>query len=233
MRAEHYPAIVLGATVRGCGIAAATPGSLILDPEILPGANWALTFDPGRNWEAAAPEIPVARRLLDELCNRKAVVAGALNNAAFAPVFARLCLDGGWKFKLDSRVVSVEGDTVSYFDAEGMHQVRGDRVIDAAPRFDNGKKYVTALLQTPDPTGPAKFGEVEILPRSNSEAVVMLPLPATDEWPEARRKFRAFWEARPAPLREAAVLLTAVRFAERRFDKPVAELEAGWKEAAK
>ena len=34
MRAEHYPAIVLGATVRGCGIAAATPGSLILDPEI-------------------------------------------------------------------------------------------------------------------------------------------------------------------------------------------------------
>ena len=206
MRAEHYPAIVLGATVRGCGIAAATPGSLILDPEILPGANWALTFDPGRNWEAAVPEIPVARRLLDELCNRKAVVAGALNNAAFAPVFARLCLDGGWKFKLDSRVVSVEGDTVSYFDAEGMHQVRGDRVIDAAPRFDNGKKYVTALLQT---------------------------LPATDEWPEARRKFRAFWEARPAPLREAAVLLTAVRFAERRFDNPVAELEAGWKEAAK
>ncbi len=230
MKTEHYPAVILGATARGCGLAARHPGSLILEPDILAGSNWALTFDPGRNWGKTAPEQPEARRLLEELVRRRAVAGDALNNAAFVPVFSRLCLDEGWNIALDSRVTAIEKDTIQYIDVEGVHCISADRVIDARPRY-GADKYLSALLKTDGRVEPETFGTAGLLPRSAEEAVLLLPVPVETEWPEARRRFREFWEDRPAALRDAKVLLTAVRFAECRFDNPVAELEAGMREA--
>ena len=224
------PAVVLGASPRGCGFASAVSGALVLEPEIVAAPQWTLTFDPGRNWNAVEPETDWGRELFDELRSRKALRGAALDNAAFAPVFTLQILARKLRVALDSRVLAVEGNVVRYVDGEGVHAVRAGRIVDTRPRFAK-KKWFTALVRTPSPTAAGTYGPFELVPRDPDLAALLLPLAPDTGWTDARRTFRECWQNRPETLRDAAILLTAVRFAARAFADPVTELEQGIREA--
>ena len=225
-----HPAVVLGASPRGCGFAAAAPGALVLEPEIVVAPQWTLTFDPGRDCDDLAPESDWGREILDELRSQKALRNSSLDNAAFAPVFTRQLLARQLRVVLDSRVLAVEGNVVRYADGEGIHAVEGGRIVDNRPRFAT-KKWFTALIRTPSPVAAGAYGPFELAPRDPDLAALLLPLAPDTGWPDARRIFRESWQTRPETLRDASVLLTAVRFAARAFANPVTELEQGIREA--
>jgi hypothetical protein len=44
---ERYRLIILGASFYGCGLAAAHPGALLIEPAILVGSDFALSYFPG------------------------------------------------------------------------------------------------------------------------------------------------------------------------------------------
>lgn len=230
MKTPLCPVVVLGASPRGCGFAAAAPGALVLEQEIVAAPQWTLTFDPGRDWDKAAPRTSWGRELLDELRSRKALRRSALDNAAFAPVFTRQVLTRELRLALDSRVLAVEGNVVRYADGEGIHAVEAEKIIDTRPRFTE-KKWFTALIRTPSPAAAGTYGSFELVPRDPDLAALLLPLDPATDWPAARRIFRESWRDRPETLRDAVVLLTAVRFAARAFTDPVTELEQGIREA--
>ena len=230
MKTPFCPAVVLGASPRGCGFASAASGALVLEQEIVAAPQWTLTFDPGREWDELAPETDWGRELLDELRARKALRNSALDNAAFAPVFTRQILARKLRIALDSRVLAVEGNVVRYADGEGVHAVEAGKIVDTRPRFTE-KKWFTALIRTPSPVAAGAYGPFELVPRDADLAALRLPLAPDTGWPDARRIFRECWQNRPETLRDAAVLLTAVRFAARTFANPVTELEQGILEA--
>ena len=229
MGTPFFPVVVLGASPRGCGFASAVPGALVLEPEIVAAPQWTLTFCPGRDWDTVEPRTPWGRELLDELRSRKALRSSALDNAAFAPVFTRQLLARKLRIALDSRVLAVEGNVVRYADGEGIHAVRAGKIVDTRPRFAE-RKWFTALIRTPSPVAAGAYGPFELVPRNPDLAALLLPLAPDTGWTDARRVFRECWQNRPETLGDAAVLLTAVRFAARAFANPVTELEQGIRE---
>ncbi len=230
MRKITCSSLILGAGFYGCGLAARRPGALIVEPNVVPGAEFTLTFDPGRNWNAPVRH-PLAVEFRRALETRRVLENGRVHQAALLPVFAKWCLDRGLEIRFTCVPVRRENNLVTLRDVEGELLVEAAEVIDTRPA-PTTPKYLTAMIGLPMPTPPAcRRSPFELFPGIvPGEAHLRFPLPGSVTWPEARARFLRSWAERPVELADARLQLIGTRFTDCRFDNPVEALDRGLRE---
>ena len=224
---DQYATIVLGATVRGCGVLSANPGALLLEPRIQLGVNWCLCFDRGKNWRETPPVSPAAEEFASALFTRYAVANDKLCNPAVAYILADMAHRHKWHVKLDLGFLSAAADRVQIRDAAGVTEFRAQRIIDARPVYTE-RKVLTALFKG-EPGLPEQTGmDYCIRPGFLEDQYdLQLSLPVRCSWSEARERvggILAELKEKDVPLKLA---LIGSCFAEKQFDNAIAEFNCG------
>lgn len=70
---SHYAYIFIGGGYFACGAAVSNGNSLVVEPSIYPGSDFAAGFHPGTDY--AMPQHPLAFEFYDELIRRKVMSA--------------------------------------------------------------------------------------------------------------------------------------------------------------
>ena len=219
--------IILGATFRGCGIASSAPGkSLILEPSIITGSDFALVFNTGTQWSHTL-QTEGAKQFQAELQQRKALnERGAAATAAFSPLLTAWCLKRGIDIRLSTTVIEQNGPAIKVMDVEGMREYSARRIINAMPRPELGK-WLTALVSAQEGLagGAGPFMLQPALIDGQYNLSFQIPDDAT--WSEARAMFHRAWDMRPASLKLASIMLVGTRFDYRNHPNPAMALDAG------
>lgn len=226
MNSQH-PVIILGASFYGCGLAAAYQDALLLEPSILVGSDFALSYFPGKVDEADNLH-PDAEKLRRELIERGALHKGRLHLAALSPLLSDWCLRRKLKLMLNTEIIQYDDNTVQILNIQGKRMLTAEKIIDARAN-QSGTKFLAAILVTGGcPAKEGVYGELELchgaLP---NEAYVRLSLEEDCSWPEARRRFYSAWEKRPGELSECKFQLCGNRFGSYQFANPLAALSSG------
>ena len=209
---KDYRQIILGATFYGCGLAAVSPDdTLVIEPSILVGSDFTLNFNPGQQWDYV-PSHAWAREFLRDLSVRNALEDGRIHQPALCPVFSKWCLDHNLNIALSTTVLNVNDNQVEIFDVEGRHVISADQIVDASPKCGLTKRITASLLTAGQWAGGA-YGPFEIIAgRFSSEAFLLMELPVTVAWPEARLTLFNAWKQRPEVLRESSIAAVASQF---------------------
>ena len=224
---EHYPVIVVGATVRGCAAASVMPESLILESGVHLGGNWGLCYDRGRNWKNTLPESPMAEEFASNLFSRKAVLDDKVFNPALPIILADMALRHKWNVKLNLGFLEISQNRVVTRDVSGVTEFRAQRVIDARPSYRTEKRLTAVFHGTPG------------IPRLSGDDYAISPgywpdqydlsmrIPVSASWSEAREKvyhLMADLRERGIPLKLAVI---GTCFAEMCFVNAVEEFNYG------
>ena len=225
---ERYRLIILGASFYGCGLAAAHPGALLIEPAILVGSDFALSYFPGTVSEGT-PLHPEAEAFREELAVRGALHNGRLHLAALSPLLSDWCLQRKLVLLLNTEILEYDAHGVQIMNIHGKQTLEAEQIIDARPKYTNGRKYLGAVLSMAAPPVPeGRFGDLELcygaLP---GEAYVRISLPENCGWPEARRRLYSTWENRPEELASLKFGICGNRFGSDQFPNPLAALSAG------
>ncbi len=225
-----YDYIIRGATCYGCGMAAGLSGKvLVLEDSVVPGSDWALGFD-GGYWEeplVTQPAIDFREALLS---HRALSEDGRVCIGALAPLMAQWCLDHNVRIEFSCNVLSHSGNIVAVMGVDGRQQYETEHFIDARPSVFNDVKYATGLIMFNGASLPSGvYGDFILTPGYiKGEYYIALPLPSAEKWPEARAKFHAAWDKRPASLASAQLQLIGVRFSYGNAPNPAAAIEYGY-----
>lgn len=226
---REFENIVIGATFYGCGLAAREPSeTLLLDAGTVPGWDFALTFDPGDDWDADLRH-PAAGRFRNALRDKQVLKDGALHCGAVASVFAGWCLEQNLRLEFLSQTLEADEREVRILNPSGIVHYRARNVIDARPRT-GPTKHLTALLAHPerDAPAPARAGAFQILASPfPDESYLRMEIPGDLDWIEARRRFYLAWDDRDEALRDYRIVLLGTRFATREYANPCLALDHG------
>lgn len=231
---EKCATVVLGATWYGCGAAvAAGRETLVIERSMVPGRDFCLTFNPGKDWDAPLTH-PLAQAFKAQLLHERALEAGRVTPAALAPFLAEWCLAQNCRMLFSCDLLEVKENSVTFRAVDGVHTVACQRIINAEPRSGSGKS-LTALVCARNGTVPCgAYHGFELLPlRSPDLAGLQLPLEAQCSWAEARKKLQQTWHNRPAALADCRILFSAPEFSVAGAPNPLLALERGLKEGSK
>lgn len=212
-----YEKIIFGATCYGIGAAwNAGPDTLILEPGIHPGGEFADAFDPGSAWNGPL-QTGEARWFRACLEKRNALRNGAFHLPALIPLLSSMILENGIGIRLGQTVTSAipengvlrirtaapEGEleylAFSYLDTLSVEH--------AAIRK---KSFHAAISSDTDALPQAEGFQRGAFP---GEGYFKMPLETSCTYPDARLRLEAFWRTRPAELAAWTVTGSAMRFA--------------------
>lgn len=232
---RSFKTIIVGASFRGCGLAARQADTLILESTVQIGTDFVYTFNPGTQWgcELKHPATQEFRHMLtvqSVLCDSRLQVGG------LAAITASWCLKHDIKIEFLSRVIRREQHVLTVMSPAGIDEVYADRIIDASP-VPGAEKYVTALLSCPDQSRTltvevTNYSEFTIhASPCRGEAYLRLKLPGDCGWPEARARLHTAWRQRDDSLRQWRLVLIGTRFDYAVFANPALALDCGLNEA--
>ncbi|MBO5667948.1 MAG: hypothetical protein J6S43_02360 [Lentisphaeria bacterium] len=227
---KKYSTLICGATFYGIGQAVGRSGTLIVDPGVNPGHEFAGTFCT----QVCKPEqlrTQIAANFYRRLLSLNAVSGGRLHPAALVPVLSSFIIEHGLKILMDTTPVKDVTDEkenmhrISLMNTGGMMEVAADMVIDTlTPPGNVVCKEFNALLHSDHPEKiPEKWLnpglEIRHTPfltagRFASEAVLHFPCPPDMDYSTARAEIGAFWKQRPADLSGWKIAVTAQEFFE-------------------
>lgn len=209
--------IIYGATCYGIGAAwNAGPDTLVLDPGIHPGGEFADALDPGRRWDEPLLT-DEAREFRADLERRNALRNGAFHLPALIPTLAAMILEKGIRIRLGQTVTSVtsEGGVLRIRCAapEGECEYQTLSYLDtlSAEHAEIVEKSFHAALSGES----ASFPDLEnFLPGAfPGEGYFKMPLDRNCSYPDARLRLESFWRTRPEELSGWIVTGSAMRFA--------------------
>lgn len=225
----QYELIIIGATFRGCGIASASKAQsiLVIEPSVVVGSDFALTFNTGKNWDAPLRN-KGAQEFKDKLLKRNALTEdGMAATAAFSPMLSEWCIEHNIKIEFSCSVVSQDNNSLKVVGVDGFKEYSAEKIIDATPKPVNGK-WLTVLITAPNDTAPGGLGPFIIRKSINpGDFLLSLQIPEDASWSEARAMFHRAWDMRPDKLKTAAITLIGCRFDYRNFHNPALALDAG------
>ncbi|NLF93532.1 MAG: hypothetical protein GX564_06555, partial [Oligosphaeraceae bacterium] len=216
------------ASFYGCGLAIALPGAKILEPAILPGAEFSLALHPGADWDRPV-QSPEAQAMRAELLRRGAVNgAGQAQVAAFSPVLGECCQKQNLDLEFSCAVIAQRGDRLQVVGVDGLREIQAGRVINALPDDTAPEKMLTGILSLPLQLPDGSYGPFQLRNSCRAgEAYLGLSIPAAASWPEARQLFHAAWDRRPESLQEAHLLLLGTYFSWPGDANPVLAFDRG------
>jgi hypothetical protein len=225
---QSYDTIIIGASFYGCGLALALAGAKILEPAILPGAEFSLALQPGSGWDRPV-QSPEAQALRAELLRRGAVNdAGQAQVAAFSPVLGECCQKHSLDLEFSCAVIEQRDDLLRVVGVDGLREIRAGRVINALPDTTAPEKMLTGILSLSEQLPDGSYGPFRLCNSCRAgEAYLSLSMPGAASWPEARQQFHAAWDQRPASLRESHLLLLGTSFSWPGDDNPVLAFDRG------
>lgn len=225
-----YRQIIIGATFYGCGRAAVSPGTLVLEPDNHVGSDAVFTFNPGSDWETM-PVHPWAKEFRDRLVAVTVLQENRLQVGRLSPVFAEWCLGHHVDVRLLSRVIGQDGHAVTVLSPAGRETFSAETLVDARPHRTAPPKITALVSHPPRPLIPISFDKFEILPGPfPDESYLLMDVPPGGGWRNAREQLHQFWQARPEQLAEWKLVLIGTRFDFQQFPNPVAALDAGLRE---
>ena len=218
--------LILGAGFYGCGFAAASKREpLLLEEEILPGSDFVLSLNPGREYDAEGLRTEIAREFHARLRAVNAISPdGRLSLAGASEVLAVWCLKR--PVELGVKVLAHDGHRVKAITANGLQEYEAARIVDA--RGGGTEKWLNAMISVPAGLKEGCHPPFEL--RSSlvkGEGYLSLKIPTKATWQEARQLFYRAWDSRPEPLKGSTLMLLATRFDYRRFANPLAAMDAG------
>lgn len=224
---ERYRSIILGASFYGCGLAATHPEALLIEAAILVGGDFALSYFPGTVSEET-PLHPEAEAFRKELSVHGALRNGRLHLAALSPLLSDWCLQRKLNLLLNTEILVHDAHSVQIMNIHGLQTLEAEQIIDARPKYINGK-YLGAVLSAADhPLPEGGFGDLELCSGAlPGEAYARISLEGNCNWPEARRRLYSAWEIRPEKLASLQFGLCGNRFGSYQFANPLAALSAG------
>ncbi len=224
---ERYRVIILGAGFYGCGLAATHPGALLIEPAILVGSDFALSYFPG-TVSGNTSLHPEAEAFRKELSARGALHNGRLHLAALSPLLRDWCLQQKLDLLLNTEILVHDAHRVQIMNIHGPQTLEAEQIIDTRPQYKNGKYLGSVLSSADHPLTEGSFGDLEFCSGALSgEAYVRISLDENCSWPEARRRLYSAWENRPAELASMQFGICGNRFGSYQFRNPLAALSAG------
>ncbi len=224
---RHYASIFIGGGYFACGAAVSNGNSLVVEPSVYPGSDFAAGFHPGTDY--ARPEHPFAVEFHEELIRRKVIVGGFVHPVAMTPVFALWCIRHEVNLLLSSAATEISGNSLTVFSTDGLHTFTADRIIDLRPD-ETGRKYLTALVYSPSlPPGRPGLRFYPLLP--GNEFALELELPGAATWEEARRKLAEACRRTSKERPEMRLLFTGTGFHYKKYPNAVTALDCGLRSA--
>ncbi len=214
---KRYRKIIYGATCYGIGTACRCGrDTLILEPGIHPGSEFADTFNPGRFWAHPLRTMP-ARDFRSDLEARGALDGKAFHLSALIPALCRLILDRELEIKLNHTVTSVipeeGGLRIRAAAPEGECEFLTASFTDtlSLPKGRHAGKSLNAMICAGGNPVPPDFPGFTrgVFP---GEGYFRCPVAADCTYPEARLLLEKFWRNRPAVLTDWSIMGTAMRF---------------------
>ena len=218
--------LILGATFYGCGLAAAIPGSLLVESSISVGSDYAFALLQGEEWSKPLATSG-AGEFRQELIARHALENDRVISAALAPVLASWCRKRNIQPKLGLELIGRKGNIYTFIDWCGKKiNISAAKVIDA--RGGNDGKILTAAIRSEKPLKEGVYGNFTVK-STPAEKFYTLEMPCqnTDSPLDARKKFVNSWAQRPAELAGSQTVWTASRFAGKSFINAAAALDCG------
>ena len=212
-----YRQIIRGATCYGIGAAwNAGPDTLILEPGIHPGGEFADAFDPGSAWNGPL-RTGEARGFRAGLEKRNALRDGAFHLPALIPLLSSMILENGIGIRLVQTVTSV-------IPENGVLRIRcaapeGELEYLAFSYLDTLSVENTAVREKS--FHAAISGDTDALPQTEGfqrgafpgEGYFKMPLEPSCPYPDARLRLETFWRKRPEELAAWTITGSAMRFA--------------------
>lgn len=224
---ERYRSIILGASFYGCGLAATHPEALLIEPAILVGGDFALSYFPGTVSENTSLH-PEAEAFRMELSERGALRDGRLHLAAISPLLSDWCLQRSLNLLLNTEILVHDAHSVQIMNIHGPQTLEAEQIIDARPQYKNGKYLGTVLSAADHPAPEGRFGDLELCSGAlPGEAYARISLEENCSWPKARRRLYSAWENRPVELASVQFGICGNRFGSYQFANPLAALSAG------
>jgi len=218
-------ALIAGGGFYGCGLAAAIPGSLLVDEKNVPGGDFTLALAPCRNWRE--PEHPAAKRFYEELKRRKAFTeTGLFRTAAAAPELAAWLIGEKVELRLGTVVEKAETpDTYYLYNCDGKTVVHAPKFYDLRTMGQEKPVKSWRVLITAC-SGTLEHCTLETAAQEGYSWLT-LELPQQCTYPEARKTLLEIWQARPDSMRDARIAWSAPYFDYGCFDNPVQALDCG------
>ena len=242
---DEYAVVVLGATIAGVGAAVAASRTLGRDKVLLLedsgeiGGEYLSTYRPVFGLEHCSPADPLARSLLEELRQRRAVIDGILQPVTLLPVLSHL-LKGSYPLTLyNTRLTGITTTPLSTGKTGWKLELYQDGVLSAlccAAVFDTTyhsdscrskeelpcQLWFNALVELPE-SGRDRAWFVQ----TSADGVSLEPYAIADYWilrmklekddtALARDRLFRYWKERPASM-DKAVLVGVASQAERVF----------------
>ena len=232
---ERYDTLILGASFFGCGMASACKGRvLVLEEAILPGSDFVLSLNPGRDYDASQLRTDAAKELYLRMREVNAVsLDGRVSLAGISEVMAEWCLKRELPILFGIGVVQRDEHRVMAVTAEGVREFEAERIVDARPKAEQGK-WLNAMIGAPAEL-PDGFKGPFVIRHSliDGECFLSFQVPVDSSWSNVRAMFHRAWDLRPVSLKSSTIMLTATRFDYRQFANPLLALDAGGMEAAR
>ena len=226
---ERYDTIILGASFFGCGMASTCKGRvLVLEESILPGGDFVLSLNPGRDYDESQLRTDAARELYLRMREVNAVsLDGRVSLAGISEVMAAWCLTKELPVCFGVGVVQRDEHRVVVVTAEGVREFEAERIVDARPKSVQCK-WLNAMIGAPAEL-PDGYKGPFVLRHSiiDGEFFLSFQVPVDSSWSEVRAMFHKAWDFRPASLKDSTIMLTATRFDYRQYANPLLALDAG------
>lgn len=212
-----YRKIIYGATCYGIGAACRSGrDTLILEPGIHPGGEFADTFNPGRFWTSPLRTVQ-ARAFRSDLEERGALDGKTFHLPALIPALCRFILDKGLEIRLNHSVISVVPDGLNLRVRAAAPE--GEREFLTASFTDTwslpeGKLTGKSLNATVRACGDAASPEIAgfMAGAFPGEGYFRFPVAGDCTYPDARFQLEQFWRNRPAEAADWSITGTAMRF---------------------
>ncbi len=230
---ERYDTLIIGASFFGCGMASASKGRmLVLEEAILPGGDFVLSLNPGKDYDSSQFRTDAARELYLRMREVNAISSeGRVSLAGISEIMADWCLKNELPIFFGVGVVQRDEHRVVAVTAEGVKEFEAERILDARPKAGDGKWFnamITVQAGVPDCCiGPFAMRHSII----DGECFLSFQVPVDSSWSDVRAMFHRAWDFRPSSLKNSTIMLTATRFDFRQYANPLLALDAGVLEA--
>lgn len=230
---DRYDTLILGASFFGCGMASACKGRmLVLEEAILPGGDFVLSLNPGKDYDSSQFRTDAARELYLRMREVNAISSeGRVSLAGISEIMADWCLKNELPIFFGVGVVQRDEHRVVAVTAEGVKEFEAERILDARPKAGDGKWFnamITVQAGLPDNCiGPFAMRHSII----DGECFLSFQVPVDSSWSDVRAMFHRAWDFRPSSLKNSTIMLTATRFDFRQYANPLLALDAGVLEA--
>ena len=216
--------LVIGGGHRAVGIAMALPDALICEESEFCDSDFSLTLKSFSRGDYQ-PRTEAGRELLADYEKLGLIRGAELNCSALEIGLSRFALEKGVDILLKTRVVQVEGSSVTLLTNAGLETLWADRVVDARP---TGEKHISLLFSLKDGESLARVQTC--FPEGRTERAFYpdrgaLHLLAEGDYNQALRSLHSRWES--AGLEEK-ILLLAPRFGFDRQTDPIKAFEEGY-----